>query len=114
MLVTGPPRTVYERRRPQHFSPCTSSSKNRSKRPSAFEAPTTYTVEADSCGAHFVSTYTLREVAGTTTLRLEIRTQPNTFFAKLMSPLGLLMAGSMKKLMAKDNADIKRAAERLR
>ena len=76
-----------------------------------FDAPTTYTVEADSCGAHFVSTYSLREVAGTTTLRLELRTRANTFMAKVMSPLGLLMAGSMKKLIAKDNADIKRAAE---
>jgi carbon monoxide dehydrogenase subunit G len=79
-----------------------------------FEAPTSYTVEADSCGAHFVSTYSLREVAGTTTLRLEIRTHANTLFAKLMAPLGFLMAGSMKKAIAKDNADIKRAAEELR
>jgi carbon monoxide dehydrogenase subunit G len=79
-----------------------------------FEAPTTYTVEADSCGAHFASTYSLREAAGTTTMRLEIRTQATTLFAKLMSPLGFLMAGSMKKLIAKDNADIKRAAEQLR
>jgi carbon monoxide dehydrogenase subunit G len=79
-----------------------------------FEAPTTYTVEADSCGAHFASTYTLREVAGRTELRLEIRTQATSLFAKLMAPLGFLMAGPMKKAIAKDNADIKRAAEALR
>ncbi len=78
-----------------------------------FEAPTTYTVEGDSCGAHFASTYTLQEVAGTTKLRVEIRTRPTTFLAKVMSPLGYLMAGSMKKLLAQDNADIKRAAELL-
>lgn len=78
-----------------------------------FEAPTTYTVEGDSCGAHFASTYTLHEVAGTTKLRFEIQTRPTTFFAKVMSPLGFLMAGSMKKLLAQDNADIKRAAETL-
>lgn len=78
-----------------------------------FDAPTSYTVEADSCGAHFESTYTLRPENGGTTMRLEIRTRPITLFAKLMSPLGLVMAGSMKKAMARDNADIKRAAEQL-
>lgn len=76
-----------------------------------FEAPRTYTVEANSCGAHFASTYTLREVGGATQLRLEIVTRPTTLLAKLMTPLGLLMTGTMKKAIAKDNADIKRAAE---
>lgn len=76
-----------------------------------FEAPKTYTVEADSCGAHFASTYTLSESAGVTQLRFELATHPTTFFAKLMAPLGALMMGPMKKALKADHADIRRAAE---
>ncbi len=77
----------------------------------AFEAPRTYTVEAESGGAHFVAQYTLKEAAGVTTLRLEVHTHARSLLAKLMTPLGFLMAGSMRRAMAADNADVKRAAE---
>ena len=76
-----------------------------------FDAPHTYTVEADSCGVRFVSTYTLRESGGTTVLRLDIRTAPRTLFAKLMAPLGALFAGAMRKEIARDNAELRQAAE---
>jgi len=76
-----------------------------------FEAPITYTVEAESCGAHFASTYSLSESGGVTTMRLEVRTAPRTFFAKLMVPLGKLMEGPMRKAIAQDHVDIRHAAE---
>ncbi len=76
-----------------------------------FDAPHTYTVEADSYGVRFVSTYTLRESGGSTVLRLDIRTAPRTFFAKLMAPLGALFAGTMRKEIARDNAELRKAAE---
>ena len=78
----------------------------------AFDPPNSYTVEADSCGAHFKSTYFLSESGGTTTLRLVMESKPITFFAKVTSPImGKLMAGSMKKMIDKDHADLKAVAE---
>ena len=74
-------------------------------------APHTFTVEGDACGVPVVSTYSLRESAGVTTLRFELRSEPRTLFAKLMSPLGALLQGSMKRRIQQDHADLRRAAE---
>jgi hypothetical protein len=42
---------------------------------------------------------------------MEMHSRPITFLAKLMSPLGKLMMGSMKKCIAKDMDDLRAAVE---
>ena len=77
----------------------------------AFDPPRSYTVEADSCGCHFVSTFRFTPEAGGTRVELEVASQAKTFMAKLLSPLGCLMAGTMKKMMDQDLEDLKHVAE---
>ena len=77
----------------------------------AFDPPRSYTVEADSCGCHFVSTFRFTPEAGGTRVELEVGGHANSFMAKLMSPLSGLMMGTMKKMMDQDLEDVKRVAE---
>lgn len=77
----------------------------------AFDPPRSYTLRAGSCGAEFVSEVRCVPDGAGTRLEIEMRCRPVSLFAKLMSPLSGLMMGSMTKLIAKDLADIARAAE---
>jgi len=77
----------------------------------AFDPPHSYTVECDSCGSHFRSEFRFIPDVSGTTIELLLDTRANTLLAKLMSPLGLLMMGSMRKIIQADLDDIKRAAE---
>ena len=77
----------------------------------AFKPPEGYTVEADTCGAHYRVEYRLiPDIAGTH-LRVTVDARPVTLLAKLMSPLAILMTGSMKKCVDANLEDIKTAAE---
>ena len=76
--------------------------------------PRSYTVEANSCGAHFKSTITCEHdpnAAGGTLVTFTMMTKPLTFMAKLMSPLGVLMKGACVKAFEKDLDDLKRSVE---
>jgi Polyketide cyclase / dehydrase and lipid transport len=76
-----------------------------------FNPPEGYTVEGDSCGAHFRAEYRfISDIAGTH-IRVTFDFRPVTLMAKLMSPLALLMAGPMKKCIDADLEDLKTAAE---
>lgn len=77
----------------------------------AFDPPRRYTVEADSCGSHFESTFRFTPAAGGTRVELEINCRADSFFAKLMSPLSGLMMGTMKKMLDQDLEDVTRVAE---
>ena len=77
----------------------------------AFEPNKLYTLAADSCGARFESTLYFRPNSSGTEIEMETRTQAVSLFAKLMSPLGFLMAGTMKKCLQKDLQGVKSAAE---
>ena len=72
-----------------------------------FDPPTGYTVKGDSCGSTYESVFTFTEKDGGTQMDMEMRWKANTLFAKLMAPMGALMAGPMKKAMTKDFEDIK-------
>ena len=77
----------------------------------AFHPPEGYTVEADSCGAHYRAEYRfIPDIAGTH-LRVTYDARPVTILAKLMSPLALLMTGPMKKCIDADLEDLRVAAE---
>ena len=76
-----------------------------------FDPPHSYTVEGESCGAHFLFEYRFEgDIAGTN-VRLEVETRPLSLFAKLMSPLSGLMIGAMRKCISADLEDVKRVAE---
>ncbi len=77
----------------------------------AFDDPHGYTVECDSCGAHYVVTYELVPDIWGTTVKVNFLCQPTTLFAMAMTPLSLLMMGPVKKSMEADLEDIKRLAE---
>lgn len=76
-----------------------------------YDPPEGYVVECDSCGSRFRSELKLISDISGTHLRMTIETQPVTLMARLMSPLGSLMIGSMRKCIETDLADIKRVAE---
>ncbi|MEM1303789.1 MAG: SRPBCC family protein, partial [Planctomycetota bacterium] len=79
---------------------------------SAFDAPNGYTVSCDSCGCHFDSRFRFEPLeGGGTRATLDVTTTAESLMAKLMAPLTRLMMGGMKKAVAQDLADIKRAAE---
>ena len=71
-----------------------------------------YVVEAESCGAHFRTDLRFHDKGSGTLVEMEISTQPVTFMAKLMSPLGYFMKDMMVKCLEKDLEDSKRACER--
>jgi len=70
-----------------------------------------YAVQCDSCGMHYRCEFTFDRTPGGTHVQMSVNARPLTFFARLMSPLGKLMAGSMKKAMQKDLEDLKAVAE---
>lgn len=77
----------------------------------AFDPPRSYTVEAGSCGAHFVSRFDLVPDGTGTRVEFTMSAKPVSLFAKVMSPLSAVMMGSMKKMIQQDLDDIKAAVE---
>ena len=73
---------------------------------SAVEVNRSYTAEAESCGTHYTSTYTFEESDGGTLVTMSFAGRPVTLLAKLMSPLGCLMAGMIRKMLVKDLDDL--------
>ena len=76
-----------------------------------FEPYKKYTVEAYSCGAHFQTVFRFEPSGDATKLDVELNTRNVSLFAKLMSPLGFLMAGSMKKMFESDIDQLKSYCE---
>lgn len=84
-----------------------------------FDAPRAYTLSAVSCGVKFDSRVTCLEEtpgsgdhSGGCRLSYDIKTEPQTLFAKVVSPvLGVMMKGTMRKAMEKDLADMKEYLE---
>ena len=67
-----------------------------------FEPNKLYTVAADSCGARFESTFAFQPDGDQTEVKMCMKTEAVTLFAKLMSPLGFLMTGMVKKAIQSD------------
>ena len=77
----------------------------------AFDPPTCYVVEGDSCGAHFTSTIRCApEDDGATMLTMTMASEPRTMIAKLLNPLARLATRSMRKMLDQDLDDIARAS----
>ena len=76
-----------------------------------FSPNESYLVEAESCGAHFQTDFRFTSEGISTLVEMEISSRPITLFAKLMSPLGFLMAGTMKKCLLDDMKQLKSHCE---
>ena len=78
----------------------------------AWDPPRGYALGAESCGATIRSDLRFLSKDGGTRIEMTTSWTANSFFAKLMSPLGALMAGSMKKMVQKDLDDLAASIER--
>lgn len=78
----------------------------------AFDEPTSFTLEGFSCGARFFTEYRFEGGQRETKVTMTMTSRNESLFAKVVGPvMGVLMGGAMKKAMLKDLAQFKRAAE---
>ena len=68
----------------------------------AFDPPHKLVLEADSCGARIVTTQRFLPDGDGTLMELDMHSAGGGFMGCLMAPMGWLMKGAMKKMMAKD------------
>ena len=71
-----------------------------------------YTVEAESRGAHYTSVMAVEPHGDGSRLSMTFEARPTTTVARLMAPFGRLFEGSARKAMARDLRDVAAAAER--
>lgn len=77
----------------------------------SFDRPTQYTLEAQSCGAAYVTVHRFTSEGNGTKVTVEMTATPVTFFAKVMSPLSALMLKSCAKMFVRDLQDVKAVCE---
>ena len=77
----------------------------------AVEVNRSYTAEAESCGTHYTSVFTFEPSDGGTRVTMRFSGRPVTLVARLLTPLGLLMTGTIRKMMAGDLADLAAVCE---
>ncbi|MCA8981648.1 MAG: SRPBCC family protein [Planctomycetes bacterium] len=77
-----------------------------------FQPGRSYTTEAASCGCHYKSTLDFLPASNGTRVVFSMTSTPQSFMAKLMSPLMvMMMKGMMKKCMLADFTDLAAVAE---
>ena len=77
----------------------------------AWSPPRSYSLRGYAMGTEFTSEIRCIPDGSGTRLEMEVRVRPQTFGAKLLSPLISLMSKMMVKSCAKDLSDIAAAAE---
>lgn len=77
----------------------------------AFEPGQSYTLQAENCGAQYVTKTDFRTEGDGCRVTMEMHVRPITLLAKLMMPLGWLMSGMLKKCLEKDLNDLKHHLE---
>ena len=77
----------------------------------AFDAGKSFTVECESCGAHYAMHHEFSPDGGGTLLEVTFDMKPLSFLAKVMAPMSKLMAKSCIKAFDKDLEEIKAHAE---
>jgi uncharacterized protein YndB with AHSA1/START domain len=75
------------------------------------KAPDLFVLTAENHGTRYRAEHYFEAVDEGTRLSMTFAGRPVTWLARLMMPIGLLMSGSVKRLLEADFADIKRAAE---
>lgn len=72
-----------------------------------FEPGKGYTVEAESCGSHYTSTFVFAPDGDGSRVSMKFVAKPLTFMAKVMTPMMFMMKGFMRKCMSKDMEDLR-------
>lgn len=70
-----------------------------------------YETRAENHGAIYSTRISLIDAQEKTVLTMTFSSQPTTFVSRLMSVMGYLFRGTMRKMLQQDLADIRRAAE---
>jgi hypothetical protein len=79
---------------------------------SALTPPEHFVLTAENHGTRYRAEHILTRAQDATRLTLVFSGEPVSVFARLLSPLGQLMLGHVKKQLEADVGDLKRAAER--
>ena len=80
-----------------------------------FDRDEKYVTRAESCGSLYKATYRFEEISDGTRVEFSFDATPQSFFAKLATPvMGLLMGRMMKRMIAKDLDDLIAAIEKSR
>lgn len=77
-----------------------------------FTPPTRFVVTAENHGTRYRVEHDLEDLGTGTRLVINFSGQPVKLWTRLLSPLGMLMRGSVRKMMESDLADLKVAVER--
>ena len=77
----------------------------------AFERNCTYTITNDNRGTRIDTEFRFAPTHRSTTVSVEFTMDPQSFPAKLLSPIGWALAGKIREAIARDLDDLKRAAE---
>ena len=72
-----------------------------------FERPHRYVTNADSCGCDYVSTTTFTPTPEGTRMTLDFRGRPRTLVARLMTPIGWLFTGALRRCVVRDFENMK-------
>ena len=76
-----------------------------------FDAPRSYTTEADSHGCHYVTKMTFEPSGSGTDVQMSFNAEPQTMFAKTMAAVMKPMIGKMRDMIGKDLDELKAAIE---
>ncbi len=76
-----------------------------------FSPPGELGVRCESCGVDYRFRYAFSDQHGSTRVVLTGEGKPLTFMARLMTPVGLLFSGTMKKALLQDMEDLKAVVE---
>jgi len=79
----------------------------------SFEPGKGWTLEAESCGAHYRTCIRFVPDGGGTRVDWEMTSRAVTLGGKIFGCLGFFFTGTMKKCLARDLADLKQACESL-
>lgn len=77
----------------------------------AFDPPRGMTLSAESCGARYTSNFRFEPTDAGTRVTIEFTAEPQTFMAKMMSPMMKMMAGKLRACFETDMAELKAVAE---
>jgi Polyketide cyclase / dehydrase and lipid transport len=108
MLTPGPLRvgTRFRETRHMHGHDATEEMEI-----TAFDRPRMYAVSCRSCGSLITTTFRFNRAAQGTLVAVEIVAQAQSWFAKLLSPLGKMLTGMIQKCVTQDILDLKQLLE---
>jgi len=77
----------------------------------AFERNRTYTITNDNRGTRIDTRFSFEPLTGGARVSVELSLEPQSFSARLLTPIGWAMAGKLRDAIARDLDNLKSAAE---